>query len=350
LVLYNICSTIGVNMAIVWTKYWAGSDDGTVLRGIDLRNIQDDLSVVQTVDDVLTIPGQMQGDVLYFSGTTWVRLGAGTSGQVLKTQGPVANPIWGDPTDLSITSQTTGDILYFNGTDWVRLAPGAAGTVLTSNGSGVAPSFQTVPTLNRQTFTSNGTFTAPTGITKVYLTLVGGGGSGGNANTSTTGAGGGGGGTIIRFPYTVVPSSNYAVVVGIGGTLGVNPAGVSSFDGTVVAPYGVNGDSDGDGTPIAYGGRGGHPDGGGYTGFGHSNDWNGGYACIEGGRGYDAIGVNGGGGGGTMFGVGADGASAYGNGNAAAANTGAGGGGAHGVGGVGRTGGAGGSGLVIVEY
>lgn len=38
-------------MAIVWTKYWAGSDDGTLLSGVDLRNIQDDLAnVVQTSD------------------------------------------------------------------------------------------------------------------------------------------------------------------------------------------------------------------------------------------------------------------------------------------------------------
>ena len=51
-------------MAIVWTKYWAGTDDGTILKGIDIRNIQDDLantvqpsdigSTVQAADDDLT--------------------------------------------------------------------------------------------------------------------------------------------------------------------------------------------------------------------------------------------------------------------------------------------------------
>ena len=30
-------------MAITWTKNWSGSDDGAVLRGIDLRNIQQDI-------------------------------------------------------------------------------------------------------------------------------------------------------------------------------------------------------------------------------------------------------------------------------------------------------------------
>lgn len=131
-------------MAIVWTKYWAGSDDGTILKGIDLRNIQDDLAVVQTVDDVLSIPGQTQGDILYFNGSDWVRLGAGTSGQVLRTQGAGSNPIWGDPTDLSISSQTIGDTLYFNGTDWIRLPAGTAGQLLQSNGA-AAPSWVNAP-------------------------------------------------------------------------------------------------------------------------------------------------------------------------------------------------------------
>ncbi len=42
----------------------------------------------------LIISGQVQGDVLYFNGTSWVRLAAGTNGQFLKTQGASANPAW----------------------------------------------------------------------------------------------------------------------------------------------------------------------------------------------------------------------------------------------------------------
>lgn len=37
-----------------------------------------------------------QGDVLYFNGTNYARLAAGTSGQFLKTLGTGANPAWGD--------------------------------------------------------------------------------------------------------------------------------------------------------------------------------------------------------------------------------------------------------------
>lgn len=40
--------------------------------------------------------GQAQGDILYFNGNYWVRLPAGTAGQVLKTQGPGADPAWGE--------------------------------------------------------------------------------------------------------------------------------------------------------------------------------------------------------------------------------------------------------------
>jgi hypothetical protein len=135
-------------MAITWTKDWQGSDDGTILKAIDIKNIQDDLSVVQTVGDVLSIPGQVQGDLLYYDGADWVRLPAGTANQVLKTNGTGANPSWTDSvaTGLNITNQATGDLLYFDGTYWIRLVPGADDTVLTSNGAGVAPSYQAIPT------------------------------------------------------------------------------------------------------------------------------------------------------------------------------------------------------------
>ena len=39
-----------------------------------------------------------QGDILYRDGSGLQRLGAGTSGQFLKTQGTGANPVWGDVT------------------------------------------------------------------------------------------------------------------------------------------------------------------------------------------------------------------------------------------------------------
>ena len=42
------------------------------------------------------ISGLAQGDILYYNGTAWVRLGAGTNGQALITGGTGANPEYGD--------------------------------------------------------------------------------------------------------------------------------------------------------------------------------------------------------------------------------------------------------------
>ena len=42
----------------------------------------------------ISVTSEAQGAVMYFNGTDWVVLGPGTSGFVLKTQGPGANPVW----------------------------------------------------------------------------------------------------------------------------------------------------------------------------------------------------------------------------------------------------------------
>jgi hypothetical protein len=91
------------------------------------------------------IAGQVQGDILYFNGTNWVRLAPGTADQSLRTKGAAANPAWenvNNATNLSISGETTGDLIYYNGANWVRLAGGTSGDVLTANGAGVAPTYQ----------------------------------------------------------------------------------------------------------------------------------------------------------------------------------------------------------------
>lgn len=46
-----------------------------------------------------------QGDVLYYDGTNWVSLAAGTDGQFLMTQGAAQNPTWHDVVVYAATSQ-----------------------------------------------------------------------------------------------------------------------------------------------------------------------------------------------------------------------------------------------------
>ena len=73
----------------------------------------DSVTTGKIADNAVTGPkiamtSDAQGDILYYNGTDYVRLGAGTNGQALKTAGAAANPAWGDVT-------STGD--FANGGD-----------------------------------------------------------------------------------------------------------------------------------------------------------------------------------------------------------------------------------------
>lgn len=46
------------------------------------------------IASMLAIASEAQGDILYRGASAWARLGAGTSGQILQTQGAGANPQW----------------------------------------------------------------------------------------------------------------------------------------------------------------------------------------------------------------------------------------------------------------
>lgn len=69
-----------------------------------------------------------------------------------------------------------------------------------------------------QTFVSNGTFTVPRGVTKIYITACGGGGGG--AGDAAVVNGGSGADFIVRKAYKVTPKQKIQVTVGKGGTGG----------------------------------------------------------------------------------------------------------------------------------
>ena len=63
----------------------------------------DSVTTGKIADNAVTGPkiamtSDAQGDILYYNGTDYARLGAGTNGQALKTAGAAANPAWGDVT------------------------------------------------------------------------------------------------------------------------------------------------------------------------------------------------------------------------------------------------------------
>ena len=157
-----------------------------------------------------------QGDILIRDGSGIARLGYGTSGQVLKTQGSGANPVWGDA------------------------------------GGGL----QSI-----QTFTSSGTYTKPSGINKVKVIVTGaGGGGGGGSSNYNGGTGGGAGGTAIELIDVSSLSSTVAVTVGTGGGGGSSNAtggtgGTSSF-GAYCSATGGNGGGGADQAIYGTGGTG----------------------------------------------------------------------------------------------
>lgn len=69
-----------------------------------------------TLTDVLDfVGGVAQGDILYRGATGWTRLGAGTNGQFLKTQGPSANPVWATVSGGAASKQADFSVLPYPG-------------------------------------------------------------------------------------------------------------------------------------------------------------------------------------------------------------------------------------------
>jgi len=98
-------------------------------------------------------------------------------------------------------------------------AAGTAGQYLQSNGSGVAPTWTTLP------------------YAVQYLVIAGGGGTGGRRHSAGGGAGGyrssvtgesSGGGTSAESPLTLTPGTSYTVTVGAGGTSSTSASNTNS--------------------------------------------------------------------------------------------------------------------------
>lgn len=95
-----------------------------------------------------------------------------------------------------------------------------------------------------QTFTSSGTWTAPSGVTAInYIVCGGGGGGGAGVNATANGnynfpTGGGAGGEVLRGTLSVTPGTAYSITVGAGGA-GATTSG--SGGNLLVAAYAAAG-------------------------------------------------------------------------------------------------------------
>ena len=198
----------------------------------------------------------------------------------------------------------------------------------------------------QQIFTSSGTFTVPTGTTRIFITACGPGGNGGACVCGYGGGGGGSGRAIVDYPINVTPAEQISVTIGTPGSPttfgsylslasgsngssaycycgGAGGAGGSGASGGGVGCSGGGGGVGGAATMSFYNYIGGAGGGGG--GGTPSNGNGGSFGFMSGGSGYGC----GGGGGAGLMGPGAN------SDTSAAPNSCAGGGGGGGTGGSG---------------
>lgn len=253
------------------------------------------------------------GGVTYGNGTEYATTTAGTSGQLLQSNGSSA-PSWitlAAGTNITRTTKTSGYTLaaadkgnliactsgtftlsftaaatlgsgwcvYLqnSGTGDITLDPDSSETIdgLTSyilypnevrlvmcDGSAF---YSTILQYGYKIFTSTGTFTVPPGISEITIDSFG-GGAGGGRNGSIGGGGGGGGGRGVARLSTIAMSiaagTSITATVGAGGTgrtgsAGSGTAGGSSTFGSYTVAGGGDVSYDPGGSPISYGGNGG---------------------------------------------------------------------------------------------
>ena len=181
--------------------------------------------------------GDTTGDILFYNGTSYQRLVIGEALQILRTNAAVNAPEWVDPTTASLPATgPDGNVLTSTGSAWQSEPPlGGVGGELVSvqlfdaNNSGTANAAYNI--------VGNGTWTRPSGVTRIEVWVVGGGGS--NSSNSQSGAtpacpGGGGGGCAYSvIDVTDITSATFQVGAGgpawLIGATGNNAAGPSNF-------------------------------------------------------------------------------------------------------------------------
>ena len=99
----------------------------------------------------LSFSGETTGDIAYYDGTDWVRLGIGTAGQVLTTNAGANSPTWANAaasgaanlsglTDVTLGTLASGNVLVYNATSgsWENVAVSGDATLNTAGAFSLA--------------------------------------------------------------------------------------------------------------------------------------------------------------------------------------------------------------------
>lgn len=174
------------------------------------------------------------GNIPYYN-SGWQLLTPGTQYYPLVSNGTTSLPSYQalPPTGITGGAVTQGTV-FFASTSTVTagLPPATSGQFLQTQGVGVNPQWATATFVphNIQVFTSSGTWTKPTGISNVYVKVIGKGGTG-NSSNGTNGGGGGGGysegmtAVTANVTVTIGSTNSFAGSVTISATSGSNSSG-----------------------------------------------------------------------------------------------------------------------------
>lgn len=193
-----------------------GSDDAATFTGNVTGNVTGSADTL-TTGRTISATGDIAWTSPAFDGSGDVTETATISDDAVTTAKIADNQVTG--AKIAMGSDAQGDILYYDGTDYVRLGAGNSGRVLQSGGTGANPSWvdqtaQTPSVAQVDFFTSGSsqTWTVPSGVTRIRVSAVGGGGGG-----NTWGYAGGGGGFFEKV-ISVTAGTDVTYTVGSGGS------------------------------------------------------------------------------------------------------------------------------------